>query len=65
MKKTLGSMGFVPPTLMERYFKQLNQAVETVLSGVCKRVDVDENVKVYACKNIIRIDIKVAQGGSK
>lgn len=55
-------MGFVPPTLMERYFKQLNQAVETVLSGVCKRVDVDENAKVYACKNIIRIDIKVNDG---
>lgn len=61
MKKELGytGVGFVPPTLIERYVDQLNQAVETVLSGVCKRVDVDDRVKVYTCKNIIRIDIKV------
>ena len=63
MKKEVGcGLGLRHPTLMEQYVDQLNQAVETVLSGVCKRVDVDDKVKVYACKNIIRIDIKVSNG---
>lgn len=34
------------------------KAIQTIQGGVCKRVDVDDNIKVYACKNIIRIDIK-------
>ena len=34
------------------------KAVQTIQDGVCKRVDVNDDVKVYACKNIIRIDIK-------
>lgn len=34
------------------------KAIQTIQDGVCKRVDVDNNIKVYACKNIIRIDIK-------
>lgn len=34
------------------------KAIQTIQDGVCKRVDVDANIKVYACKNIIRIDIK-------
>ena len=34
------------------------KAIQTIQDGVCKRVDVDDNIKVYACKNIIRIDIK-------
>lgn len=34
------------------------KAVQTIQDGVCKRVDVNDDIKVYACKNIIRIDIK-------
>lgn len=34
------------------------KAVQTIQDGVCKRVDVSDGIKVYACKNIIRIDIK-------
>lgn len=34
------------------------KAVQTIQDGVCKRVDVTDDIKVYACKNIIRIDIK-------
>ena len=34
------------------------KAVQTIQDGVCKRVDVSDDIKVYACKNIIRIDIK-------
>ena len=34
------------------------RAIETIQDGVCKRVDVNDRIKVYECKNIIRIDIK-------
>ena len=34
------------------------KAVQTIQDGVCKRVDVNDDIKVYACKNIIRVDIK-------
>lgn len=44
-------------------FEKINKAIETILSGVCKRVDIDSNVKVYEVKNVIRIDIKVAGNG--
>lgn len=38
------------------------RAIETIQDGVCKRVDVDDRIKVYECKNIIRIDIKQPNG---
>lgn len=38
------------------------KAVQTIQDGVCKRVDVSDDIKVYACKNIIRIDIKNPNG---
>lgn len=38
------------------------KAVQTIQDGVCKRVDVNADIKVYACKNIIRIDIKNPNG---
>lgn len=38
------------------------KAVQTIQDGVCKRVDVNDDIKVYACKNIIRIDIKNPNG---
>lgn len=34
------------------------RAIGTIQDGVCKRVDVNDRIKVYECKNIIRIDIK-------
>lgn len=39
-------------------FDKIAEAVKIVLSGVCRRVDIDENVKVYEVQNVIRIDIK-------
>lgn len=36
-------------------------AIGVVHSGTCKRVDVDDNAKVYICKNVIRIDLKVTE----
>jgi hypothetical protein len=38
------------------------KAMETIQAGVCKRVDVNDDIKVYACKNIIRVDIKNPNG---
>lgn len=37
----------------------IQRAIELILDGTCKRVDVAEDVKVYECKNVIRIDLKV------
>ena len=34
------------------------EAVDTIHRGVCKRVDINDQFKVYAVKNVIRIDIK-------
>lgn len=41
---------------------KIQEAVEVIQKGVCKRVDVSDDIKVYACKNIIRIDIKQHNG---
>lgn len=35
------------------------RAVETVLKGEARRVDVAPDIKVYECKNVIRIDLKM------
>lgn len=42
--------------------QKIFKAVQTIQDGVCKRVDVNDDIKVYACKNIIRIDIKYPNG---
>lgn len=41
---------------------KIQEAVAVIQKGVCKRVDVSDDIKVYACKNIIRIDIKQHNG---
>lgn len=41
---------------------KIQEAVEVIQKGVCKRVDVNDDIKVYECKNIIRIDIKQHNG---
>ena len=40
---------------------KIKHAVTTILSGNYKRVDVDVNTKVYECKNVIRIDLKIQE----
>lgn len=40
-------------------FDKVERAVKLILSGNCKRVDVAPGVKVYECKNVIRIDLKI------
>lgn len=37
------------------------EAIENILKGTCSKVIVNDNVKVYQCKNIIRIDLKVEE----
>lgn len=38
---------------------KIQEAIEVIKRGICKRVDVNSDIKVYAVKNIIRIDIKM------
>lgn len=47
---------------MDQVIQKVVRAIETIQDGVCKRVDVSDRIKVYECKNIIRIDIKQSNG---
>lgn len=37
---------------------KVQAAIVIVRKGICKRVDVNSDIKVYKCGGIIRIDIK-------
>ena len=39
-------------------WSKVQEAIDTIKRGVCKRVDVNDQVKVYQVKNVIRVDIK-------
>lgn len=43
-------------------FDKIRRAITLVLSGNCKRIDVSPSVKVYECKDVIRIDLKISDG---
>lgn len=47
---------------MDQVIQKVVRAIETIQDGVCKRVDVNNDIKVYECKNVIRIDIKQGNG---
>lgn len=47
---------------LDQVIQKVVRAVDTIQDGVCKRVDVNDSIKVYECKNIIRIDIKQNNG---
>lgn len=38
---------------------KIEDALCAILEGTCKRVDVNDDVKVYECKNVVRIDLKI------
>ena len=38
---------------------KIEEALCSILEGNCKRVDVAPDVKVYECKNVVRIDLKI------
>lgn len=52
-------------TIREVNVEDIKRAVGLILEGVCARVDVSNGVKVYECKNIIRIDLKVEDGANQ
>lgn len=41
--------------------KKIEEAIGNILEGICSRVDVNKNVKVYECKNVIRVDLKIME----
>lgn len=49
------------PYIKNLNYRELSKAIDMVVSGVCKRVDVSSDIKVYAVKNVVRIDLKVSQ----
>lgn len=42
-------------------WQKIERAVKMILSGNMQRVDVAKNIKVYECKNVIRIDLKIEE----
>ena len=40
---------------------KIEEALCSILEGKCKRSDINTNVKVYECKNVIRIDLKIRE----
>ena len=38
---------------------KIQEAITVIRKGVCKRVDVNDRIKVYEVQNVIRVDIKV------
>lgn len=59
-KKEHGSslLDSIASTKFRRHGTAIGQAMDQIQGGLCKRVDVSSDIKVYACKNVIRIDIK-------
>jgi len=43
--------------------EKISSAIEMLLRGAASKVDVDRQTKVYLCKNIVRIDIKIPSEG--
>ena len=35
------------------------EALCSILRGDCRRVEINQDVKVYECKNVVRIDLKI------
>lgn len=48
----------IPSARFNESVLKISEAVKIVQDGLCKRVDVNDHIKVYECANIIRIDIK-------
>ena len=40
-------------------YRKLSKAIDMVVAGTCKRVDVSPDVKVYLVKNVVRVDLKL------
>lgn len=53
MKRTVPGVADAIPKILK--------AIDTILEGTCKRIDVDPNIKVYECKNVLRIDLHIQE----
>lgn len=40
-------------------YRKLSKAIDMIVAGTCKRVDVSPDVKVYLVKNVVRVDLKL------
>ena len=41
--------------------KKIACAIDSIINGEVARADINKNVKVYECKNVIRIDLKIVE----
>jgi len=48
-------------TTQETYDK-ISSAIQEILDGKCSKVVINEDIKVYKCTNIIRVDFKMPKG---
>ena len=49
------------PYIKNLNYRELSKAIDMVVAGTCKRGDVSSEIKVYAVKNVVRVDLKVSQ----
>ena len=42
-------------------YLKITDAVADITSGKCSKVIINDNVKVYKCTNVIRIDLKITE----
>ena len=50
-------VAFNPETI-----EKIENAITDIIKGSCSKVIIDDGLKVYKCTNIIRIDLKIAEG---
>nr|DAT41505.1 MAG TPA: hypothetical protein [Caudoviricetes sp.] len=48
------------PYIKDLNYRKLSKAIDMVVVGTCKRVDVSPDIKVYAVKNVVRVDLKLS-----
>lgn len=41
---------------------KVSGAIQDILDGKCSKVIISDNIKVYKCTDIIRVDFKVLEG---
>lgn len=45
----------------QEIYDKISSAVQDILDGKCSKVIISDDVKVYKCTNIIRIDLKIKE----
>lgn len=48
----------LPSMIVTENALKIVEAVKAVQNELCSKVDIDGVIKVYECKNVIRIDVK-------